>query len=150
MQPLRDILQWEQGTSWVFPLVLLGLPIAILLHEVSALLEALIHWVLDQQAFGQSRTRTGPWLEFRYGFIILPGFPMKAVQPLGRSHEFVLGVSKAYDATANLTSCSRQSCCEGDWSGDRGPLPPALLESCGNAFQTAYIPFQTSRGVLKG
>lgn len=73
-QPLKDTLLWEQGT-----LVLLGLPIAILFHEDSALLIALIHRVLDQRVIGKSSTCTGPWLESWYGFIILSGFLRKVV-----------------------------------------------------------------------
>lgn len=71
------------------------------------------------------------------------------MQPLDRCHEFGLGISKEYDATAALTSCSRQSCCEGDQRGDGGPFPPALLGSYENTFQTVYVLFQTSQGVLK-
>lgn len=84
-QPRKDILLHEQGTSWVFPLVLLALPTAILLHEGSGLFIALIDQVQDQRVIGKSSTVTSPWLESQHGFITLSGFPRKWVQPLDRS-----------------------------------------------------------------
>lgn len=55
---LRKSSYGRQENGWIFPLVLLGLPIAILLHEWSALFIVLIHQGLDQRSIRKSSTCT--------------------------------------------------------------------------------------------